>query len=299
MGERSHAVIVAAYQWGIGDELAHLGYLINRLIEGDWGVTIYTFHEHLYRHPRIEAQRWPEAVDEGWTPPAATLGVCVYAKTPNLPLEFDRSPLVAGPCKEAGWVMLDEHMSGLESERQGSYDFGRALAVKCGVGAAPPPFHFLGREAHDDILLNLFGGGDLKKGMDTVSGWRTAYAVAARMPQKAFAIVRLPHQAPPPDELGVAPVNLWIWSCEYGDPRVTALYIGAPALVTVEGGGYHLAYASDIPAMLVTSEAWFRQVASYALPPLKHSIAWIPEEAELWDMVADDIVSWLRAQELP
>ena len=142
-----------------------LGDVLSALIEQNWRVTLYTFYPYLYRHESIEVLALSAMPLDEWTAPSAELGICIYSKAPNLPLEFDRSPLLALPCRKVGWLMVDEHMSELKSDTQQAYGFGRPLAQTCVGRALSSPHDFLLREPHDNIVLNLFGGGDLNMGM--------------------------------------------------------------------------------------------------------------------------------------
>jgi hypothetical protein len=91
------------------------------------------------------------------------------------------------------------------------------------------------------------------------------------------------------------PGNVVLVRRKYGDPELFRMHLLAKSMVVAEGGGYHIARAANIPALLVTSMDWLARV-QHALPPPPRAMLLFdhlsPDAANL----ADGIIRWLSTR---
>lgn len=296
--------IVIPVNHGIGDELALTGPFISALLRQKAQVSIWTFHAGLYAHSSVTVHDWHEEKHLPFAPPVCDHGYCLATREPrNLPLQFDRSPLVESACREAGWTMLDGDGRDIGLSLSGPYDYTTHVLAEIGYSYPTPPWDFLPRIPKSRVLLNLLGKGDICKGLPHSLAWDVVSQVAEYLPDISFFVVHLVDQNHPEPPLWINELkNLKIERVAFGSASATQLYCEASLIVSAEGGGYHLAYGAGTPALLVTSKQWFSVVRQYALPPINHHVLLFDatETATLFVKdKANEIAEWITNRKCP
>lgn len=221
---------------GIGDELSLAGPLFTSLLSRENQICVWTHHPNLYNHPKISVSSWASLPSVGFVPPRVDLGLCVYSRRPPSGwIPGDKTPVVMPACQDQGWRMLDGDGQSNGIKFDASHEYSAWLLSDLGLPRVGPPWAFLPRQPLDYILLNPFGWGDVRKGLDFTGGWQAVIAVAQLLPKLAFRVVLLRELSVSiPEDL---PRNLAVHVYEYGDRAITALYLAARLVVTAEGGG--------------------------------------------------------------
>lgn len=261
------ATVLSCVKHGIGDEITLVGSLIAALLRRGFRVRLTTHHPLLYRHERIEVAAWTASnplqnvLDDG------DVRVCFdNPAAVTLPLQFDVTTAVRERCRILGYLMI-AGMANLASKTHAAafYDFAGAIIDSLGLELSATPWPFLQRPRGRRILLNPFGNDLLQKGMPPGLAWSVLERILESHAHLSFSLPLLNKMPQPPPTISNRP-NLQVERFEHGDPALLERYLTAAGVITAEGGGYHLAKAADIPALLVTSRQWHSQTR-LVLPP--------------------------------
>lgn len=285
-----HACIVVCIKHGIGDELTVIGALVSSILKEGGTVKVVTHHPALYSHPNMMVQDWRNVPLDPYIPEPCDLGVCVISlHNTGLPLDFDRTPLAKQPCLDWGYHLLDGDGRDTGLNFENGYEYSRFVLAQFGLRYFEPPNPFLARHLGNAVVLVPFGCGDLAKGMAPEWGWSVVNMVGEALPEEKFVMPMIESMPEPSCRL---PVNIVLERRKYGDPELLRIHLRAKSMVVAEGGGYHIARAANIPALLVTSRDWLARV-QHALPPNPRSMLLFdyqrPDIADL----AEGIVWWL------
>jgi hypothetical protein len=257
---------------GLGDELTLVGPVVAAGLRAGWDIEIWTHHPVLYSHRATSVHGWADVgVEVDFCPPASDVGLCYHSYVQRLPLAFDRSPRVLPACQKRGWLLLDGDGRSLNREFDNGYDYSRWVIAELGLDWPSPPWEFLHVRDAGYVLVNPWGFGEVEKGLPPGSAWLAVESLARRNPWLHWKVARL-ESTPAWPEVRARPGNLSIDVFDYGASGLLGQYLSARAIITSEGGGYHLAVAAGIPALLVTSCEWHEQV-KHALPPLPRDTA--------------------------
>jgi hypothetical protein len=290
-----HAEIVVCLKQGIGDELTVIGPLVGSLLTDGWTVGVVTHHPLLYSNPNLDVRDWRNAPHEFYRPMPCDLGACLVSRPGfGLPLEFDRTPLARETCLAQGYKLLDGDGRDSGRDFENGYDYSRFVLTQLGLNYYPPPWPFLDRNKGDKIVLVPFGHGDLAKGMAPDLAWSVVQRVGESLPCESFVMPMIETMPCPPQPLRL-PDNVALERRPYGDPDLMRIHLRAKCMVTAEGGGYHIARAADIPALLVISTEWLAKV-HHAIPPEPRSI--IPFDHQRPDAaeIAERVTRWITAR---
>ena len=289
-----YAQIVVCMKHGLGDELTVIGPLVASLLSDGWAVDLVTHHPILYSSPKLGVWDWQSIPFEIYKPKPCDLGICVVSRPgTELPLEFDRTPLVREACLAKGYLLLDGDGRDSGRDFENGYDYSRFILTQLGLKHRPPPWPFLDRIRGKEIVLVPFGGFDLAKGMVPELAWSVVRMVGASLPQEIFVMPMIEAMPPPPDPRHL-PDNVALVRRQYGDSELLRIHLRAKCMVTAEGGGYHIARAADIPALLVTSTDWFAQV-QHAIPPPPRAILLFDNRRPEAGDIAEGITRWITS----
>lgn len=291
------AALIFCNKHGIGDELSLAGPIVSALLRSAFHVCIWTHHSSLYQHPAVEVHDWCRESRSTFEAPPCDLGLCVFSRIPGvLPIEYDRTPVVAPICERNGWRMLDGDGRSDGHDFATLYHYSTWVVQGIGLRSPAPPWDFLPSRQSEHVLINPFGWGDSEKGLPHEFGWEVVRMIADGLPSVQFLVVRLPcHPLP---SWGTHPPNLRVDNAAYGDSSATEAYCTACLVVTAEGGGYHIAHGAGVPALLVTSAKWFAYVREFALPPSSRNFLLFDYEAVNHShaervSIAKQICSWI------
>ena len=281
------ASVLSCVKHGIGDEITYVGSLVSALLQDGYRIKIVTHHPILYQHDRIHVASWnvtdplEDVTDDG------ELRVCFdNPGAGSLPLQFDVTPTVVEKCRRLGYTLIGRMTRPGGVVEGGAYEFASRVNASLGLGMAEPPWLFLRRPCSGYVLLNPFGNDSLSKGMSPELAWPVLRGVLKANPHRPFTLPLLTKMPLPPPNLS-SHSNLKIEWFEHGDPALLERYLRAASVITAEGGGYHLAKAAGIPALLVTSRQWHLRTR-LVLPPG-------PSEMLLFEQDSDVVPEVLRA----
>ena len=251
------------YKSGLGIEIARVVPLLSSLL-GKYSVSYASFHAFLYNPSKLDLC---ELTEVGSCPPP-------NSDNPIPGVAFVCGGRLNGPfCdvereKEArsrGFLIIGEDLGFPDLP---VYQAAKKLALRVGGSCEGIAVDLLRRgTAHRRMVLNLFGGASLSKGLASATQvGRLVRAVTEFREDLRFIVPVLPHQE------HLVPRNLspdsavQFVSYAYSDPRLTELVSGAPVVITVEGGMLHLAVAYGKPTACLMEPAWREKVRDL-LPP--------------------------------
>jgi hypothetical protein len=260
------ASVLSCVKHGIGDEITLVGTLVAALLQAGHYVKIVTHHPLLYHHERIEVETWKVSSPLQYLEDSCDIKVCFdNPSVVILPLQFDVTPAVLEECRRLGYVLTGA-MTGPNGVIEGGfYEFAGRIISMLGLIPAVPPWPFLARSSGEYALLNPFGNDSLEKGMPPDLAWSVLEGLLEAYPQRSFTLPLLNKMPSPPPRLCRCS-NLLIEWFDHGSPSLLDRYLRAARVITSEGGGYHIAKAAGIPALLVTSRRWYAKTR-LVLPP--------------------------------
>lgn len=288
-----HATVLSCVKHGIGDEITLVGSLIAALIRRGFRVRLTTHHPLLYRHEKIEVAAWTASNPMQNVQDAGDVRVCFdNPAAVTLPLQFDVTPAVRERCRALGYLMI-AGMANQASKNHAAtfYDFAGAIIDSLGLELGTTPWPFLQRPRGRSILLNPFGNDHLQKGMPRGLAWNVLERILESHAHLSFLLPLLDKMPQPPPTISNHP-NVQIERFEHGDPALLERYLTAAGVITAEGGGYHLAKAANIPALLVTSRQWYAQTR-LVLPPGPHELVLFEQDNPESTQVIHVIRRWL------
>jgi hypothetical protein len=248
-----------SYKSGLGIELARVAPALRRL-EARYDVHLKSFHSYIYR-----GDFRPDALIECSPPvikvPEGQRGLCFTCEErADGPFRW---PQLESEARRLGWRCVDE---ALAMPGSGTYGAAELLArsMSSNYSVRRCVLRSVSRRS-GAFVLNLFGGAAPQKGFSTAGGIRSIIrGIGARNTSLDWVVPALPHQrlADTVEQARVPNVRL----ARFDDPRLTELFGTAPVVVTVEGGGLHVAVEYGVPTLLLSSPTWFAEVQG-VLPP--------------------------------
>ncbi|NBT48179.1 MAG: hypothetical protein EBT07_10280 [Actinobacteria bacterium] len=252
------------YKSGLGIEVARVAPLLGSLVQR-YTVSFESFHASLY-HP---LKLIPKQISEtNLTPPPSHPGH-------GDGIAFVCDKRIRGPfcdtkrekeAKKRGYLIVREDLG---FPKIPLYEAAKRLAWKVCGKCKEVDFNILTPGvAHGTLILNLFGGSSLVKGLRTQQQVERLLKALHKLGDGLqFLVPVLPHQK------GLVPANLpprcpvRFVACGYLDPQLTVKVAGSPLIITVEGGMLHLAAAYRKPTICLLEKHWFDKVRDL-LPPL-------------------------------
>jgi hypothetical protein len=249
------------YKSGLGAELVRLAPLLKRLV-GSRDVCITSFHSFLYDH-RFDKHLLHEESEPNLRVPEDEVGVCfTCGLRENGPASW---PSMVAEARRRGWPIIDEDLG---QKNVGTYEAAARLAQRLVPTATPTVGQSVLRmppQRHKFLILNIFGGSAVEKGIANAVATRSLVSSLGKAaPNLHWVVPALPHQGLGSVVEEAEIPNVSLMRFDYGDPALAELF-WADAVVTVEGGGMHVAVEYGVPTLLVSSPEWIA-ATSYFLP---------------------------------
>jgi hypothetical protein len=286
------ATILSCVKHGIGDEITLVGTLVAALLQAGYRIRLITHHPLLYCHENILVEPWGLCNPVDVIPDIGDIRVCFEnLGSVTLPPQFDVTPLVLEQSRRLGYSLIRNIGIFNAAQCDGGYEFAARITSSTGLDLATPPWPFLQRPCDGYHLLNPFGNDSIKKGMPPSLAWQVVEGILKSHGHLSFGLPLLTQMPLPPPTVSDHN-NLKIEWFEHGDPELLERYLRAASVITAEGGGYHIAKAANIPALMVTSSQWFTQTRS-ALPPGPANILLFEEDSPNSTILLKGIRGWL------
>jgi hypothetical protein len=195
-------------------------------------------------------------------------------------------------CVTRGYLALDGDGRDAGRDFESGHAYAEFMVSELGLDPSPPPWPFLSRHVGDEVLLNPLGFGEVGKGLPLSAAHLFAREVALSFPDHVFIFPTIDSIGRDRDLVVPAPSNLRVPRFDYGEPALLYRYLSARCIVTAEGGGYHIARAASVPALLVASCQWLTQVA-HALPPPPHDRVVFDKDHLDLPAILGEVSEWL------
>ena len=283
--------IVYSYRSGLGVELVRTSALIKRM-EATHQICITSFHCFMY-DGRFKLNPLSEADTPRWVAAVNEIGVCFdCGLRPNGP--FAWRSLVA-QAKAQNWLILPEEIDPGEPQL---YNAASGLAHKL----APPTCLFTdnsvlsqGTLRSSHIVLNLFGGSSPEKGLAHSNSIRRLTShLGQLLPEVTWVIPRLPHQFREGERDADFGTRIQLVAFPYESRELTELF-HCRGVVTVEGGGFHVALEQGSPTLLVSSQGWLNKVGKLLPPQDRYQTVLTDLGAADQSVAAGRIARWVKS----
>ncbi len=240
------------YKSGLGAELIRVAPLLRRLVSLH-DVCITSFHSFIYDR-RFDTRLLEEELEPHWNVSEDDVGVCFYCGVrENGPASWQS---MVAEAHRRGWPTIDED---LDQQDLSVYEAAANLADRLvPIAAFTDARTVLRRPARkqDFLVLNIFGGSAVEKGFANAAATRSLVSSLSKAaPNKRWVVPALPHQNLGSVVEDIGAPNISLRRFNYGDPALVELFC-ADAVVTVEGGGMHVAVEYGVPTLLVSSPEW-------------------------------------------
>ena len=281
--------LVYSYRSGLGVELARTSAAIKRM-ESTHQVCITSFHSFMY-DGRFRLYPLSETAAPQWMACMGDTGICFSCdERPNGP--FAWGSLVAR-AKAHGWMIIPEDIDPGEPQLYtAALNLTRRLSLALDNQTQRSILAHHAQRA-DHFVLNLFGGASPQKGLTHPKAVSHLTGLLGRMlPGIKWLIPRLPHQChygPLTPDLGP---NFQLVTFPYEDRSLTELFY-CRGVVTVEGGGLHVAVEQGSPTLLRTSKSWLEAVANLLPPSGSYHVALTDLGSADQNSAAACIASWV------
>jgi hypothetical protein len=285
--------IVHSYRSGLGAELVRTSAVIRRM-EAYFQIYITSFNWFIYDR-RFKVNALSEIEAPRWVAGPNDTGICFdCGLRSNGPFAW-RS--LAEQAKSLGWLVLPEDIDPTEPQL-----YSAASRLADGLdpsGGNPSHVAVLSqgscRAGH--LVLNLFGGSAPDKGFihrDAI--FRLIGHLGQMLPEVAWIIPRLPHQWTDQAQNVAFGSNFQLVTYPYGSRELTELF-HCRGVVTVEGGGLHIALEQGSPTLLLSSKSWLNNVANLLPPSNKYETVITDLSCVDQSRAAYCIAAWVKALE--
>jgi hypothetical protein len=277
-----------SYKSGLGAELVRIAPLIRRLADR-FDICVTSFHSFIYDR-RFDAHLLNEETMPAINILDEELGVCFFCDwREDGPACW---PSMAIEARHRGWPTITEDLG---QPDVGVYEAAENVAERLVPRASGEETRSILRKPerrHDFLVLNIFGGSAIEKGVATPEATRSLIeSLSVATPNERWVVPSLPHQQLASVVEEVNAPNVSLLQFDYGNAALSEMFY-AKAVVTVEGGGLHVAVEHGVPTLLLSSPAWISATRSFLPPAHRHATVLGDMAASDQSRIAAEIADW-------
>jgi hypothetical protein len=287
---RSVFHIIYCYKSGLGSELARTAPVIKRM-EATHQIYITSFHCFMYDR-RFKLNPLAESHIPKWIARPEESGICFACdKRQNGPFAWHN---LAQQAKSFGWPVLSEDIAPKEQNLYTAASWLADRLAPSDLRTAKSSVLSRGTEKPSHFVLNLFGGAAPQKGLTHPESVRSITSHLARsLPGTKWLLPVLPHQLPQVAACGDLGSNFRFIHFPYESRELAELF-HCSGVVTVEGGGLHVAVEQNSPTILLSSKGWLEKVRDLLPPEIKYQTVLTELTGLDQSKAANQITDWVK-----